>query len=157
MSSAARRRLLVEFTHFQKDQSLGVSGAPSEDDLMLWNAAILGPSDTPFEKRSFELTLKFSERYPYEPPKINFVSPIFHPNINFSTGQMNLGILMGTWNPAYNVCAILLSIQCILNDPIIDTPANILNLMAAQLYQENRQEYNRRVMEVLNSNESVRS
>ena len=157
MSSAARRRLLVEFTHFQKDQSLGVSGAPSEDDLMLWNAAILGPSDTPFEKRSFELTLKFSERYPYEPPKINFVSPIFHPNINFVTGQMNLGILMGTWNPAYNVCAILLSIQCILNDPIIDTPANILNLMAAQLYQENRQEYNRRVMEVLNSNESVRS
>ena len=95
MSSAARRRLLVEFTHFQKDQTLGVSGAPSEDDLMLWNAAILGPSDTPFEKRSFELTLKFSERYPYEPPKINFVSPIFHPNINFVTGQMNLGILMG--------------------------------------------------------------
>ena len=157
MSSAARRRLLVEFTHFQKDQTLGVSGAPSEDDLMLWNAAILGPSDTPFEKRSFELTLKFSERYPYEPPKINFVSPIFHPNINFVTGQMNLGILMGTWNPAYNVCAILLSIQCILNDPIIDTPANILNSMAAQLFQENRQEYNRRVMEVLNSNESVRS
>ena len=157
MSSAARRRLLVEFTHFQKDQTLGVSGAPSEDDLMLWNAAILGPSDTPFEKRSFELTLKFSERYPYEPPKINFVSPIFHPNINFSTGQMNLGILMGTWNPAYNVCAILLSIQCILNDPIIDTPANILNSMAARLFQENRQEYNRRVMEVLNSNESVRS
>ena len=157
MSSAARRRLLVEFTHFQKDQTLGVSGAQSEDDLMLWNAAILGPSDTPFEKRSFELTLKFSERYPYEPPKINFVSPIFHPNINFSTGQMNLGILMGTWNPAYNVCAILLSIQCILNDPIIDTPANILNSMAARLFQENRQEYNRRVMEVLNSNESVRS
>ena len=157
MSSAARRRLLVEFTHFQKDQTLGVSGAPSEDDLMLWNAAILGPSDTPFEKGTFELTLKFSERYPYEPPKINFVSPIFHPNINFVTGQMNLGILMGTWNPAYNVCAILLSIQCILNDPIIDTPANILNSMAAQLFQENRQEYNRRVMEVLNSNESVRS
>ena len=95
MSSAARRRLLVEFTHFQKDQTLGVSGAQSEDDLMLWNAAILGPSDTPFEKGTFELTLNFSERYPYEPPKINFVSPIFHPNINFVTGQMNLGILMG--------------------------------------------------------------
>ena len=27
----------------------GVSGAPSDNNIMLWNAVIFGPHDTPFE------------------------------------------------------------------------------------------------------------
>ncbi|MEQ2289241.1 hypothetical protein AMECASPLE_030970, partial [Ameca splendens] len=33
----------------QEDPPTGVSGAPSENNIMLWNAVIFGPVGTPFE------------------------------------------------------------------------------------------------------------
>jgi ubiquitin-protein ligase len=34
---------------FQEDPPAGVSGAPGENNILLWNAVIFGPHDTPFE------------------------------------------------------------------------------------------------------------
>ena len=39
-------------TLFQEDPPAGVSGAPTENNIMLWNAVIFGPHETPFEVRS---------------------------------------------------------------------------------------------------------
>ena len=33
----------------QEDPPAGVSGAPGENNIMLWNAVIFGPHETPFE------------------------------------------------------------------------------------------------------------
>ena len=38
---------------------LGVSGAPSDNNIMLWNAVIFGPHDTPFEVKSETHSLLF--------------------------------------------------------------------------------------------------
>ena len=38
-------------TLFQEDPPAGVSGAPTENNIMLWNAVIFGPHETPFEVR----------------------------------------------------------------------------------------------------------
>lgn len=46
------------------------------------------------------------------------------------------------WSPTYDVAAILTSIQSLLPDPNTASPANA---QAAQMYVENRAEYNRRV------------
>ena len=35
--------------HTQEDPPAGVSGAPGENNIMLWNAVIFGPHETPFE------------------------------------------------------------------------------------------------------------
>lgn len=53
---------------------------------------------------------------------------------------------MPRWSPTYDVAAILTSIQSLLPDPNTSSPANA---QAAQLYQDNRTEYNRRVMEIV--------
>ena len=49
MSTPAKRRLMRDFKRLQTDPPEGVSGAPCPDNVLLWNAVIFGPEDTPFE------------------------------------------------------------------------------------------------------------
>ena len=42
MSTAARRRLMRDFRRLQEDPPMGVSGAPGENNIMIWNAVIFG-------------------------------------------------------------------------------------------------------------------
>ncbi len=51
----------------------GVSGAPSDNNIMLWNAVIFGPHETPFEDGTFKLTIVFTEDYPNKPPSVRSV------------------------------------------------------------------------------------
>ncbi len=76
MSTPARRRLMRDFKRLQvvdvsvllnscpassimlqEDPPAGVSGAPGDNNIMLWNAVIFGPHDTPFEDGTFKLTI----------------------------------------------------------------------------------------------------
>ena len=82
MSTPAQRRLLREFRRFQDDPPLGVTGAPTKDNILKWNAIIFGPEGTPFEGGTFKLTIDFTENYPYDPPIVRFVTQMFHPNIS---------------------------------------------------------------------------
>jgi hypothetical protein len=61
---------------------------------------------------------------------------MFHPNV-YADGGICLDILQNRWSPTYDVSAILTSIQSLLDEPNPNSPANSV---AAQLYQENREE-----------------
>ncbi|KPP77874.1 ubiquitin-conjugating enzyme E2 B-like [Scleropages formosus] len=141
----------------QEDPPSGVSGAPSENNIMLWNAVIFGPEGTPFEDGTFKLVIEFSEEYPNKPPTVRFISKMFHPNGNsihtefksrlrehhfYADGSICLDILQNRWSPTYDVSSILTSIQSLLDEPNPNSPANS---QAAQLYQENKREYEKRV------------
>ena len=89
---------------------------PCADNLLVWNAVIFGPSDTPFEDGTFKLLLTFDESYPNKPPSVKFLSKMFHPNV-YANGELCLDILQNRWSPTYDVAAILTSIQSLLHDP----------------------------------------
>jgi len=55
MSTPARRRLMRDFKRLQNDPPSGISGAPCDNNIMLWNAVIFGPDDTPWEGGTFRL------------------------------------------------------------------------------------------------------
>ncbi|RWR82156.1 ubiquitin-conjugating enzyme E2 2-like protein [Cinnamomum micranthum f. kanehirae] len=70
MSTPARKRLMRDFKRLQQDPPAGISGAPNDNNIMLWNAVIFGPDDTPWDGGTFKLTLQFSEDYPNKPPTV---------------------------------------------------------------------------------------
>jgi len=70
---------------------------------------------------------------------------MFHPNV-YADGGICLDILQNRWSPTYDVSAILTSIQSLLDEPNPNSPANSV---AAQLYQENRREYEKRVASIV--------
>lgn len=130
-----RRRLIRDFKKLSADPPQGISGAPCNDNLMLWNAVIFGPgsacmfpilkdvnltyqplAETPFEDGTFKLLLTFEESYPNKPPTVKFLSRMFHPNV-YANGELCLDILQNRWSPTYDVAAILTSIQSLLHDP----------------------------------------
>ncbi|KAL5684087.1 hypothetical protein ACJX0J_010472, partial [Zea mays] len=110
MSTPARKRLMRDFKRLQQDPPAGISGAPYDNNIMLWNAVIFGPDDTPWDGGTFKLTLQCTEDYPNKPPTVRFVSRMFHPNI-YADGSICLDILQNQWSPIYDVAAILTSIQ----------------------------------------------
>ena len=88
MTTAARRRLLRDFKRLLEDPLDGIAAAPVGNDILLWNAVICGPNETPFEDGTFKLNLQFSEEYPKRPPVVKFLSKMFHPNIFEEDGQL---------------------------------------------------------------------
>ncbi|KAG2352018.1 hypothetical protein BDR07DRAFT_1440127 [Suillus spraguei] len=44
-----------KFKRLSSDPPSGISGSPCPDNIMIWNAVIFGPSDTPFEDGTFKI------------------------------------------------------------------------------------------------------
>lgn len=145
MSTPSRKRLIRDFKRLKKDAPDGFTGTPEANNIMKWSAVIFGPEDTSWEGGTFKLTLEFTEEYPNKPPNVRFISKMFHPNI-YADGSICLDILQNQWSPIYDVSAILTSLQSLLTDPNVNSPANA---DAARMYSENRREYDRRVRQIV--------
>lgn len=58
--------------------------------------------DSPYSGGVFFLDIHFPTDYPFKPPKVNFTTRIYHPNIN-SNGSICLDILRDQWSPALTI------------------------------------------------------
>jgi ubiquitin-conjugating enzyme E2 N len=80
-----------------------------------------GPGSSPFEGGNFKLELFLPEDYPMAPPKVRFLTKIYHPNID-KLGRICLDILKDKWSPALQIRTVLLSVQALLSAPNPDDP-----------------------------------
>lgn len=55
------------------------------------------------------------------PPKVRFLTKIYHPNID-RLGRICLDVLKTNWSPALQIRTVLLSIQALLSSPNPDDP-----------------------------------
>jgi ubiquitin-protein ligase len=122
MSSLLIKRLQQEINELQNNPVTNCSAGPEENDITQWKATIFGPEDTPYHGGVFSLDVKFPTNYPFKPPKISFITPIYHCNIN-NSGGICLDILKDSgWSPALTISKVLLSICSLLADPNPNDP-----------------------------------
>jgi ubiquitin-conjugating enzyme E2 D/E len=93
----------------------------NDNDIYVWTGELYGPKDTPYEGGVFKFKISLPENYPFKPPKVQFITKIYHPNIN-GTGSICLDILKDQWSPALTIPNVLISISSLLNDPNPDDP-----------------------------------
>eukprot|EP00899_Mesostigma_viride_P022667 jgi/Mesvir1/3585/Mv12047-RA.1 len=98
-----------------KDKS-GVSVVVGSD-ITRMTGYIEGPRDTPYEGGLFEVDIKLTDSYPYEAPKVQFVTKVWHPNVSSQNGAICLDILKDQWSPAQTIKSVLLSLQAFLASP----------------------------------------
>ena len=135
----ALSRINKEIEDLTKDPPANCSAGPSSDNLFVWEATLMGPTDSPYEGGVFFLNIKFPSDYPFAPPKINFRTRIYHPNID-SKGNICLDILKAAWSPALTVGKILLSICSLLTDP---NPQDPLVTSIAKVYIKDKEDFNK--------------
>jgi len=99
----------------------GISATPKKDNLRYFDILISGPAGSPYEDGLFELEMFLPEDYPMVPPKVRFLTKIYHPNVD-RLGRICLDILKDKWSPALQIDKVCLSIQLLLQAPNPDDP-----------------------------------
>ena len=113
-----------------------ITAVPHDDNLRYFDVTIIGPNDSAYEGGTFKLELFLPEDYPMAPPKVRFLTKMYHPNID-KLGRICLDILKDKWSPALQIRTVLLSVQALLSAPNPDDP---LANDVAQHWKENEKD-----------------
>jgi len=144
MSNIAVARIRREFKEVIKSEEVAKCHIKVElknnDIFTELRGEIAGPPDTPYEGARFVLDIKIPETYPFNPPKVQFVSKIWHPNISSVTGAICLDILKDQWAAAMTLRTVLLSLQALLAAAEPDDPQDAV---VAKQYKESPEIFRR--------------
>ena len=119
---------MKELKDLMKEDVSGVSARlVKEGDLRFLVGSITGPKDTPYEGGTWQVSVEIPRNYPFEPPKMKFITPMWHPNISSQTGAICIDILStsqekSAWSPALTIKTALLSLQLLMQCPEPNDP-----------------------------------
>ncbi|GAA6056362.1 hypothetical protein JCM3770_005967 [Rhodotorula araucariae] len=156
-TSSAALQLTRQLHQLRKHPVEGFSaGLVDDDNVFEWEITIFGPPDTLYEGGFFRALLKFPDDFPLRPPKMRFLTEMWHPNI-YANGDVCISILHDPghdqygyedaserWLPVHTVESILISVISLLSQETPDTssPANV---DAAKEVREDPQGYRKKV------------
>ena len=111
----ALRRIKKELEQIKQSENK-FEVTPDEQNAFKWIAIFDGPADSPYEGGRFRVSVNFPYDYPFKPPKMHFITRVYHPNIN-EIGVECLNILYDQWSPALTIERVLLAYKSLLSDP----------------------------------------
>ncbi|UJR14142.1 hypothetical protein I4U23_001136 [Adineta vaga] len=115
-NGALTKRIVKESARLLQEPVPGISASPDENNARYFKVVIDGPSESPYEGGKFKVELFLPDEYPMAPPKVRFMTKLYHPNID-KLGRICLDILKEKWSPALQIRTVLLSIQALLSAP----------------------------------------
>jgi ubiquitin-conjugating enzyme E2 D/E len=139
----ATKRINKELNDLLKEPIENITAGPKGDNLYEWDGIIIGPTKTPYEGGVFKLKIDFPVDYPFKPPKLMFLTKIYHPNIN-KAGFICLDILKTNWSPALTISKVLLSLCSLFTDA---NPNDPLEPEIANIYKNDKELYEKTARE----------
>ena len=140
-------RLRQELSRLSDNPPEGISCYLKADTINRMTATIVGPHGSPYEGGLFVLELEIENSYPFEPPRLKFVTPVYHPNIDTS-GRVCMDLLKmppsGGWKPTIMLENLLVAVQMLLANPNPDDP---LMPEIASEFRTNRAEFDKKATE----------
>ena len=151
----AEMRLTEERKSWRKDRPFGFTAKPTlnadnTSNYLHWECQIPAKKESLWYPGLFNLTMKFTEDYPAEPPKCTWHKidgkPLFHPNV-YESGKVCLSITNtkqegGTWAAALTIRHVLLALQTFLDEPNPKSPAQAA---ANEAFVKDKAKYERTV------------
>jgi len=124
--AALSKRIQKETDRLMKDPVNGLSATvfPGYNNPRYFDVTLNGPTQTCYEGGVFKLELFLPEEYPMTPPKVRFMTKIYHPNVD-KIGRICLDILKDKWSPALQIRTVLISIQALVGAPNVDDPLDV--------------------------------
>ncbi|KAI9646742.1 hypothetical protein NHQ30_004740 [Ciborinia camelliae] len=172
---AAKNRLMAEYKGLAKEKWVNIEVGDScivtalleanvvaqldEGALFKWEIGLMVVNnESAFNGGYFKAEMTFTDNYPFSPPTFKFLRPIQHPNI-YPDGRLCISILhppgedeqsgesaSERWSPLQGVESVLRSILLLLDDPEINSPANV---DAGVMYRDNKEKYNEKAKEAV--------
>ncbi|XP_078168479.1 ubiquitin-conjugating enzyme 37 [Carex rostrata] len=153
MAQAARlnlrmqKELKILMTDPPPGVSIDIADYDNTSSLTSFETSIKGPDGTVYMRGTFKLKIQIPERYPFQPPNVTFLTPIYHPNID-NGGRICLDILnlppKGAWQPSLNISTVLTSIGLLLSEP---NPDDGLMAEASKEYKYNRTIFDQKALQ----------
>ena len=79
--------------------SYGLADA-NDIDFKDWSCSIIGPPNTAFDNRFYNIMIHCGENYPVQPPTVRFTTKINLPSVNSNNGNVTLSGRVASWNGA---------------------------------------------------------
>ena len=118
------------------------AGLSFEEDIYKWSATIIGPEDSPYKGGTFSLNIEFPKDYPMKPPKIEFITKIFHPNVKVDNGRVCCCVFgRDFWHPEWTLKYALNVIYKLMKEPNITVNCGMGNEEAKNLFKYSRYQF----------------
>lgn len=85
-------RIMKELREIANDKASGVTAEIVGDDLQHLVGTVPGPRDTPYDGGFFRVDIQLGSQYPFAPPKMRFLTRVWHPNVSSANGAICLGV-----------------------------------------------------------------
>jgi ubiquitin-conjugating enzyme E2 R len=155
----AQKRLMQELQPLQKEKWVHIE--TDDSNLLRWKLGlwVVNP-DSIWHGAYLKAEMRFPQDYPYQPPTFKFLTKnLCHPNI-YTDGNLCISILhkpgedeqsgelaSERWNVLHGVESVLRSVLLLLDDPEINSPANV---DASVLYRDHKTQYNMLAEDIVN-------
>ncbi|KAI0231319.1 Ubiquitin-conjugating enzyme E2 U [Lamellibrachia satsuma] len=128
MHSRAHLLIQKQFYMLKKEGPWGIHAEQMFDTNMFeWIVKMKPFKGSSWEGGEFTVYLRFNEYFHDKPPEVYFYTIPFHPNIDPVSGRPCVDFLDDPqkWSSDYSISYILLSLQLLLDEPVLQNPVNV--------------------------------
>ncbi|CAF3820832.1 unnamed protein product [Rotaria sp. Silwood1] len=148
----SNRRVSKELDDLKKSSLDNFTIFLTQENLLFWKVVMKGPDGTPYVGYYWLLSVEFSSEFPFQPPNIRFITPIYHCNIN-DDGRICHDILQSQWTPQTTIRVVFQEILNLIRDP---NPDYVLSAVKGAQYKSNRWDYEKSIKD-LNEKEAKKT